>query len=104
MFRSFLRMQMLSPLRVHRFLMHSPQFARVFFRLMKDRRVSFLAKLVPLLGVLILITPPALELDFIPIIGELDWLLVAYISLKIFIWLCPPDVVREHVAQVARGA
>src|SRR5216683_911909 len=90
--------------RVRGLLMYLPQFTRVFFRLMKDRRVSFLAKLVPLLGVLILITPPALELDFIPIIGELDWLLVAYISLKIFIWLCPPDVVREHVAQVARGA
>ena len=104
MFRSFLRMQMLSPLRVRGLLMYLPQFTRVFFRLMKDRRVSFLAKLVPPLGVLVLITPPALELDFIPIIGELDWLLVAYISLKIFIWLCPPDVVREHVAQVARGA
>ena len=103
-FQSFLRMQMLSPLRLRGLLMYLPQFTRVFFRLMKDRRVSFMAKLVPPLGALILITPPALELDFIPIIGELDWLLVAYISLKIFIWLCPPEVVREHVAQVARGA
>ena len=44
-------------------------------------------------------TPPALELDFVPIVGELDWVLVVYLSLKVFIWLCPPDVVREHVAQ-----
>jgi hypothetical protein len=39
----------------------------------------------------------------VPIIGELDWMLVVYLSLKLFIWMCPPDVVREHVAQVARG-
>ena len=53
---------------------------------------------------LALISPPLLELDFIPIIGELDWILVGFICLKVFIWLCPPDVVREHVSNVARGA
>jgi hypothetical protein len=85
-------------------VLHSPRFVRVFYRLMKDKRVSWLAKMVPWLGVMMLITPPALELDFIPIIGELDWLLVGYLTLKLFLWMCPADVVREHVAQVARGA
>jgi hypothetical protein len=102
-FRSILRGQLLNPLRVRGFIMHLPQFTRVFYRLMVDPRVSFLAKVVPLLGLLLLITPPALELDVVPIIGELDWLLVGYFTLKLFIWLCPPDVVREHVTQVARG-
>jgi len=97
-------MQLLNPLRVRGMLAYLPQFCRVFWRLMHDARVSFLAKAVPLLGLLVLITPPALELDLVPIIGELDWLLVGYLSLKLFIWMCPPDVVREHVAQVARGA
>jgi hypothetical protein len=103
-FRSILRGQLLNPLRVRGFITHLPQFTRVFYRLMVDARVSFLTKAVPLLGLLLLITPPALELDLIPIIGELDWLLVSYLTLKLFIWLCPPDVVREHVTQVARGA
>jgi hypothetical protein len=62
-----------------------------------------LAKAVPLLGVLALISLPLLELDLIPIIGELDWILVGSICFKIFTWLCPPDVVREHVSNVARG-
>jgi len=97
-------MQLLNPQRVRGMLLYLPHFIRVFWRLMGDRRVSMLAKLVPLLGLLLLITPPALELDFVPIIGELDWLLVGYLTLKLFIWMCPPDVVREHVAQVARGA
>jgi hypothetical protein len=103
-FRSFLRMQLLNPLRVRGVIAHLPQFVRVFWRLMGDRRVSLLAKAIPPLGILLLITPPALELDFVPIIGELDWVLVIYLSLKLFIWMCPPDVVREHVAQIARGA
>jgi hypothetical protein len=102
-FSSFLRMHLLNPLRVRGMVAFLPQFIRVFWRLMHDRRVSFLAKVTPVIGVMMLITPPALELDFVPIIGELDWLLVIYLSLKLFIWMCPPDVVREHVAQVARG-
>jgi hypothetical protein len=97
-------MQLLSPGRVGGFITYLPSFVRVFYRLMTDRRVSPLAKLVPVLGLLLLFTPPALELDFIPIIGELDWLLVIFISLKVFLWLCPPDVVREHVARVAHRA
>ncbi|HEX3408859.1 MAG TPA: hypothetical protein VHS07_01195 [Candidatus Binataceae bacterium] len=103
MFSSFLRMQLLNPLRVRGMILYLPQFVRVFWRLMTDARVSFLAKIIPPLGLLLLFTPPALELDFIPIIGELDWLLVGYFVLKLFIWMCPTDVVREHVAQVGRG-
>jgi hypothetical protein len=102
-FRSFLRMQLLNPNRVGGLVTHLPSFVRVFYRLMTDSRVSILAKLVPVLGLLMLLTPPALELDLIPIVGELDWLLVVYITLKVFLWLCPPDVVREHVARVGRG-
>jgi hypothetical protein len=103
-FRSFLRMQLLSPSRVGGLITHLPSFVRVFYRLMTDPRVSMLAKLVPPLGLLMLFTPPALELDFIPIVGELDWLLVIYVTLKVFLWLCPPEVVREHVLRVGRGA
>lgn len=95
---------MLSPSRIGGFVMHLPSFVRVFYRLMIDPRVSFIAKLVPGLGLLLLFTPPALELDFVPFIGELDWLLVILITLKIFVWMCPSDVVREHVARVGRRA
>jgi hypothetical protein len=97
-------MQLLSPSRIGGFIMHLPSFMRVFYRLMTDPRVSLIAKLVPALGLLLLFTPPALELDFVPFIGELDWLLVTLITLKVFVWMCPPDVVREHVARVGRRA
>ena len=97
-------MQLLSPSRLAGLIAHLPSFLRVFYRLMTDRRVSPIAKLVPPLGLLLLFTPPALELDLIPIAGELDWLLVTIITLKVFIWLCPAEIVREHVARVARAA
>jgi uncharacterized membrane protein YkvA (DUF1232 family) len=103
MFRSFLRMQLFKPAQMSRLVMFLPQFLRVFWRLYHDARVSMLAKTVPVLALLLMLTPPALELDMIPFIGELDWLLVGYLALKVFIWLCPPDVVREHVSEIARG-
>jgi hypothetical protein len=95
-------MHLLSPSRLGAFIRHLPSFLRVFYRLMKDPRVPLIAKAVPLLGLLLLLTPPALELDLVPLVGELDWLVVIFISLKLFIWLCPPGVVREHVTRVAR--
>ncbi len=96
-------MQFLSPMQLSRLVMYLPQFVRLFYRLITDERVPMLAKLVPWMGLLLMLTPPALELDMIPIVGELDWILIGYLSLKVFIWLCPPDVVREHVSQIGRG-
>ncbi|MGB3550519.1 MAG: hypothetical protein WA993_07510 [Candidatus Binatus sp.] len=98
-----LRMQFLSPIQLSRLVIFLPQFVRLFYRLITDARVPMLAKMVPWMGLLLMVTPPALELDMIPIVGELDWILIGYLSLKVFIWLCPPDVVREHVSQIGRG-
>jgi hypothetical protein len=94
---------MLNPARVGGMITHLPQFIRVFYRLMRDERVSVFAKAVPFLILFLMFTPPAIELDFIPILGEVDWLLASFIALKLFVWLCPPDVVRQHVGQIARG-
>jgi hypothetical protein len=101
--RQILKMRILSPARIRGFILYLPHFVKVFYRLMKDSRVPLGAKLVPWLCLALLLTPPALELDLVPVVGELDWLLVAFVALKLFVWLCPPDVVREHVAEVARG-
>src|SRR5271154_827944 len=103
MFSKILRMQFLGPMQLSKLVMYLPQFVRVFYRLYTDERVSMLAKTVPWMGLALMLTPPALELDMIPIVGELDWLVIGYLSLKVFIWLCPPDVVREHVVQIGRG-
>lgn len=103
MFRQFLRAQLLSPMTMGRAFAYLPQFVRVFWRLMTDARVPILPKMVPVLALLLMLTPPALELDFIPLLGELDWVVVAVVALKLFVWLCPPEIVREHVSRIARG-
>ena len=102
--RDALRPHFLNPVRLTRLLAHLPQFVRLFYRLLADPRVSWLAKLVPLLGLLVALSPPNLELEIIPVLGEMDFLLIMFLSLKLFVWLCPPDVVREHVARIAHRA
>jgi uncharacterized membrane protein YkvA (DUF1232 family) len=99
-----MRLRLAGPATVAKFIAYLPQFVRVFYRLMHDERVPLLTKAVPLLGLLVLLSPPLLELDLIPFIGELDTILVIGLTLKLFVWLCPPDVVREHVARIAHGA
>jgi hypothetical protein len=81
-------------------LIYLPQFVRLFAWLMANRRVPLLPKLATVLGSLVLLTPPAIELDVIPVISRLDGLLVGYLSLELFNWLCPP---REHVSGIAGG-
>jgi hypothetical protein len=103
MFWQFLRMHFLPPLQVSRLVGYLPQFVRVFWRLMKDPRVPLLAKLVPVLALLLMMSPPAIELDLVPILGEIGWLVVAVLAFKILVWLSPPEVVREHVSRIARG-
>lgn len=101
---NILRLRIAGPATIVRFLAYLPHFLRLFYRLMNDGRVSLLTKAVPLLGLLLLLSPPLVALDLIPLIGELDVILVIALTLKLFVWLCPPDVVREHVAQIARGS
>ena len=103
MFWQFLRMHFLPPLQLSRLVGYLPQFVRVFWRLMKDPRVPLLAKLVPVLAFLLMVSPPAIELDLVPILGEIGWLVVEVLAFKILVWLSPPEVVREHVSRIARG-
>jgi len=65
--------------------------------------LALLAKLARVMRLLLLLTPPATEVDLIPVVGQLNWLLVDYLSLQLFIWLCLIDVIREHITKVARG-
>lgn len=63
--------------------------AKLIIRLMRDRRVNFLLKLLPF-GALVYI--------FIPDIpGPFDDAAVVWLGTYLFVELCPPDVVQEHL-------
>ena len=71
---------------------------KLIVRLIRDRRVSPWLKIIPIAGVLYLITPMSIIPDItLPVIGALDDAAVLWITNYFFIELCPPEIVSEHV-------
>ncbi|MBI3770300.1 MAG: DUF1232 domain-containing protein [Deltaproteobacteria bacterium] len=85
-------------------LLHLPNFARLYWRLFRDRRVSILPKVLLVLTLVYVISPFDVIPDFIPVIGEMDDVAVVLAGLWLFIRLCPPEVVREMVHDIAARA
>ena len=71
---------------------------KLILRLIGDKRVNPWLKIIPIAGLLYLISPIDLIPDIaLPIIGELDDAAVLWITNYFFVELCPPEIVREHV-------
>lgn len=75
--------------------------SRLILRLMADGRISFLLKLLPVGALAYLISP----IDFIPaavapIIGTVDDVAIVWLGLALFLEMCPPGVVREHLKKL----
>jgi uncharacterized membrane protein YkvA (DUF1232 family) len=75
---------------------------RLVWRLLRDSRISGWAKMVPFAGLIYLLSPIDLLPDFmVPGLSQLDDLAVILLSLKMFVELCPPGIVREHLLRLA---
>jgi uncharacterized membrane protein YkvA (DUF1232 family) len=85
-------------------LLHLPNFVRLYWRLFCDRRVPILPKALLVLTLLYVFSPVDVIPDFIPLIGEMDDVVVVLSGLWLFVRLCPPDVVRETVHDIAARA
>ena len=85
-------------------LLHLPNFARLYWRLFRDRRVSILPKALLVLTLAYVISPFDVIPDFVPVIGEMDDVAVVISGLWLFIRLCPPELVRETVHDIAARA
>jgi uncharacterized membrane protein YkvA (DUF1232 family) len=86
------------------YLIHAPNFIRLFWRLLKDPRVSIVAKLPLLIGAIYFVFPFDAIPDF-PLVG-LGWIddaVVLYLGALAFIKLCPRHVVAEHVRLIDEG-
>jgi uncharacterized membrane protein YkvA (DUF1232 family) len=71
---------------------------KLILRLVGDKRINPWLKLIPVGGLLYLISPIDLIPDIaLPVIGELDDAAVLWITNYFFVELCPPEIVREHV-------
>ena len=71
---------------------------KLILRLVGDKRVNPWLKLIPIAGLVYLISPIDLIPDIaFPIIGELDDAAVLWITNYFFVELCPPEIVSEHL-------
>lgn len=94
----------LGPTGLAKLIWHLPNFARLYWRLLKDRRVSFLPKLMVLMAFVYALSPIDFLPDWLlPVLGQVDDLMVIAVALRLFIPLCPPEVVDDHVKVIDAG-
>jgi len=75
---------------------------KLIWRLMADRRVSPLVKLLPV-GALIYLISPIDAIMGIPGISALDDMGILWLGSYFFIELCPTDVIQEHVREMTNN-
>jgi len=74
--------------------------AKLIMRLMGDRRVSAWVKLIPVGAFVYLVSPIDIIMG-IPGIDALDDAAVVWFGSNLFVELCPPEVVAEHMKALA---
>jgi uncharacterized membrane protein YkvA (DUF1232 family) len=71
---------------------------KLILRLMGDQRVSIWLKILPVGGLLYILSPIDLIPDIaLPVIGYLDDALVIWLCETLFVALCPDEIVQEHL-------
>ena len=90
-------------LRGLRFVRYLPHFVRLYWRLFCDRRVSIWPKALLVFAALYVLSPIDLIPDFTPLLGEVDDIVLVIAACRMFMSLCPRDVVEEHVRQLDAG-
>ncbi len=71
------------------------QNLQLIFSLMKDKRVNFLLKLLPVGALIYLVVP----FDFLPV-NPVDDALVIWLGFSMFLELVPDDILEEHRAML----
>ena len=81
-------------------LFHLPNFIRLYWRLLRDRRVSVWPKALLVGALAYVVLPFDLIPDVIPFVGEVDDVVILLAAARWFLAWCPPAVVREHAAVI----
>ncbi len=78
-----------------RFLTSITGRIKLIYRLMMDKRVNMVLKALPLASLVYFIVP-----DLMP--GPIDDAVMIWLSTYLFVELCPPEVVDEHMKDINR--
>jgi uncharacterized membrane protein YkvA (DUF1232 family) len=73
---------------------------RLAWRLFRDPDTPILAKSVMPAVLLYLASPLDIIPDFIPLLGQLDDVLVIGAGLAVVLWLTPASVIQDHLREV----
>jgi hypothetical protein len=68
---------------------------KLILRLMKDSRVNPVLKLIPIGSMLYFLIPDL-------VVGPVDDVAVIWLGSYLFVELCPPDVVQEHIRELTQ--
>ena len=103
-FDKIIREGLKNPAQLFQLLLNLPKFIKLIYRLFKDSRVPFHLKGVLILALLYAISPIDLIPDFIiPVLGQVDDLIILYAASKYFLKNCPVQIVEEHVQNIQQG-
>lgn len=93
-----------SPAKVVAFLIHLPNFIRLFSRLLNDARVPYRLKFFCYFALFYFIWPLDLLRDLPRFqLGYIDDILLLFFAFRKLVQNSPPDVVREHVEAISQG-
>ena len=73
---------------------------KLVYYLVRDRDVPIYLKVLPFLGVLYVLFPIDIITDLIPVLGQVDDLMILTIGAKVFIEMAPAEVVAKYMAQM----
>ena len=77
--------------------------ARLVFALMRDRRVPLAAKLILPAAVVYIALPVDFVPDIIPVLGQIDDLVLLVVALVVFLMSVPRRVLMEHLGAGSGG-
>ena len=73
---------------------------KLVWYLVRDPEVPLYLKALPFVGLLYVLFPIDFITDFVPVLGQIDDLMVITIGAKVFIELAPANVVAKYMAQM----
>jgi len=76
---------------------------RLAWRLMREPRVSLVAKVLPVLAVLYVLSPLDFIPDVVPVLGQLDDVGILILSVKLFLRVCPSAAASFHAEAITAG-
>jgi len=90
-----------SPGNINRLIRHIPDLAKLYIRLLFDPRVPFVTKIVPIFGILYVISPFDIIPDYlIPGVGWIEDAIILFFCMRYFGRRAPRDIVDEHIANI----